>query len=217
MAADYHYNYALVATMLDRAHSTDASMLRQNMLAGEYDCLIPLVTGKNILIAWSWLWHDSFALAPYAKYITGIEILQPFVDIANKRMHERHIDNIYFIQGDFFTARTEIAYDVVVLNMGTIGNFDDKKTAINTLLKLWKVLTVWFREPNINHVTARVDMYKAEWGLFAVEWTTIREVESWLESTCTSKQEIDNIVADAGARVTYNHITLSYYVAIIQQ
>jgi hypothetical protein len=42
------------------------------------------IQGKDILVAWSGLWHDAFVLAEYNKYVTGIELIQNFVDEANE-------------------------------------------------------------------------------------------------------------------------------------
>ena len=216
MAADYKYNSALVASYLDMAHSTHASQLRQDLFRGENQLLTQLVTGKNILVVWSWLWHDSFALAPFARHITGVEILPEFIEIANTRLQKTDIDNISFLQWDITTFTSSIYYDVVVLNMWTIWNFDDKEAIINTLLGLWKVIAFWFREPNLHDIPARLEMYKIEWWEFAVDWTTIKEIESWMESTCTSKEELIRIAEKAWKMVTFNKITHSYYVAIIQ-
>lgn len=216
MAANYKYNTSLVASYLDKAHSTNASQLRQDLFRWENALLTNLVKGKNTLIVWSWLWHDSFTLAPFAAHITWIEIIPEFVDIANSRLGKTQLHNISFLQWDIMTFKPSAQYDVVVLNMWTIWNFDDKKAVIEILLGLWNTVVFWFWDVHIDDVSARLEMYKIEWGKFAVDWTTIKELESWMESTCTSKEEISYIAEVTWKKVVFNNITHSYYLAIIQ-
>lgn len=218
MAVNYHCNTDKIAQMLRNSHNPQICKIRKDFFDAEFSFLRTHIQGKNVLIAWSGLWHDSFALAEYCKYITGIELLQNFVDEANKSLKASNYKNIGFVCSDFLNYKCpDKHFDVVVLNMWTIGNFDDKESVVKSLFRMWKKLYFGFWTPEIKDISLRLQMYNEEKDFrdvnFEVDWTTIREENSWLESNCTNIEEIQNIVDSIWAEVIFYTVFKSFVVA----
>lgn len=208
MAVNYHKNTEKIAKMLRNAHNPEVCTIRKDFFQAEFNFLKQHIQGKNVLVAWSGLGHDSFELAEYAKYITGIELIQVFVDEANENLKKTQHTNISFMQWDFLNLDYADKYfDVVVLNMGTIGNFDDKKSVLTSLVRVAKMVYFWFRIPEEKDVSLRLHMYEEEKFReevsFQIEGTTIKEAISWLESNCTSQEEIADISKMIWAKVRF--------------
>lgn len=215
MSVNYHHNTDQIAQILRNAHNPEICKVRKDFFEAEFDFLKPLIQWKNILIAWSGLGHDSFALAEYCKYITWIELIQVFVDEANENLKKIWFTNITFLQWDFLNLDyPDKHFDVTILNMWTIGNFDDKKSVIKSLLRVANKLYFWFREENVKDVPIRLQMYQEEKELrnvlFEIEGTTIKEKISWLESHCTSRQEIEKIGQSLWTKISFYPIFYSF-------
>lgn len=220
MSVNYHSNTEQIAKMLRNAHDPEICRIRKDFFAAEFDFLKSQIQWKNVLVAWSGLWHDAFVLAEYNKYVTGIELLQNFVDESNESLGSSNHKNISFVCSDFLNYKCPDKYfDAVVLNMWTIGNFDDKESVVKSLFRMWKKLYFWFWTPNQNDVLFRLQMYNEEKEFrdvdFEIDGTTIREKNSWLESNCTEVGEIQNIVDNIWAEVRFYPVFKSFIVAEI--
>lgn len=108
-------------------------------------------------------------------------------------------------------------FDAVVLNMWTIGNFDDKESVVRNLFRMWKKLYFGFWIPEVKDIPLRLQMYNEEKNFrdvnFEIDWTTIKEKNSWLESNCTKIEEIQNIVHNIWAKVKLYPVFKSFVVA----
>jgi len=220
MAVNYYSNTDKIAQMLRNAHNTQICKIRKDFFDAEFSFFKSKIQGKNILVAWSGLWHDTFVLAQYNKYVTGIELIKNFVSEANENLKKTNYTNISFVQWDFLTYDFPDKYfDVVVLNMWTIGNFDNKSVVIKSLFKIWKKLYFGFWSPEEKDVLLRLQMYNEEKNFrdanFEIDWTTIKEKDSWLESNCTKIEEVQNIVDFIWAKVLFYAVFKSYIIAEI--
>jgi SAM-dependent methyltransferase len=229
MWANYHHNPEKVAQILKNAHNPNVSKIRKEFFDAEFSFFHNHIQNQNVLVAGSGLGHDSFILAEYNKYVTGIELVQLFVDGANEELNKTNQTNISFIQWDFFNLDyPDNFFDIAVLNMWTIWNFDDKESVIRSLKKVTKKLFFWFWEPVEEDVKLRLQMYKDEdmelvrglyknevWE-FEIDWTTIRERISWMESNCTSREEILAISQKMWVRVDFYPIFKSFVMAEVR-
>lgn len=221
MSVNYHQNTDKIAKILRNAHNPEVCTIRKEFFNAEFDFLKKYIWWKTLLIAWSWLGHDSFELAEYCKYITGIELIQAFVDEANENLKKTKHTNISFIQWDFLNLDYPDKYfDVVVLNMWTIGNFDDKSKVIESLFRVANKLFFWFWTPVETDVPMRLKMYEEEKSLeevaFEIDGTTIREQISWLESNCTAEENIQTIIGSIWAKVSLYSILKSFTIAEVR-
>lgn len=216
MAMNYHHNSQEIAQKLRNAHNPRVCIIRKDFFDAEFSFLKKHIQDKHVLIAGSWLGHDSFALAEYCKYITGIELIQTFVNEANQNLQKTKYTNISFIQWDFLDLDyPDDSFDIAILNMWTIGNFDDKEQVISAISRIAPKFFFWFREPVERDLPIRLQMYEEEWGKFQIDWTTIREVWFWLESRCTTRKEICDIAKDIWVKVKFHKVFLSYTMAEI--
>jgi len=218
MAVNYHGNPEKIARMLRNAHNPEVCTIRKDFFQAEFDFLKQHIRWKDVLIAWSGLGHDSFELAEYCTYITWIELIQAFVDEANENVKKTNYTNISFIQGDVFKLEyPDKHFDIAILNMWTIGNFDDKEKVIASLLRVAKIVYFWFRVPEEKDIPLRLKMYEEEKTLeeisFQIEGTTIKEMVSWLESNCTAEEDIQDISKKIWAKVSFYPIFKSFTMA----
>ena len=218
MSVNYHQNTDKIAKMLRNAHNPEVCTIRKDFFKSEFDFLKKHILWKNLLIAWSWLGHDSFELAEYCKYITWVELIKVFVDEANENLKKTQHTNISFIQWDFLNLDYPDKYfDVAILNMWTIGNFNNKSDVIESLFRVANKLYFWFRVPVEKDIPIRLKMYEEEKSLepvaFEIDGTTIKEKISWLESNCTTKDEIQNIINNIWAKVRFYAVFESFIIA----
>lgn len=221
MSVDYSNNTEQIAMMLRNAHNPKICKIRKEFFDAEFDFLKQNIQWKNTLIAWSGLGHDSFVLSEYCKYITGIELIQAFVDEAKDNLKKTKHTNISFVQWDFLNLNYPDNYfDVAILNMWTIGNFDDKEKVIQSLFRVAKILYFGFREPNEKDIQTRLKMYQEEKIFkdieFEIQWTTIKEIKSGLESNCTSREEILAISQKIWVNVDFYPIFKSFTMAEVR-
>jgi SAM-dependent methyltransferase len=124
--------------------------------------------------------------------------------------------NIAFVQWDFLDLEyPDNHFDIAILNMGTIGNFDDKESVIKEISRMAPKFFFWFREPVEKDVPIRLQMYKEEGGEFRADWTTIKEITYWLESNCTTRESVKEIAKKIWVHVKFHKIFLSYTMAEI--
>lgn len=218
MSVNYHNNTEQIAMMLRNAHNPNICKIRKDFFDAEFSFLKSYIQWKNVLIAWSGLGHDSFILSEYCKYITGIELIQAFIDEANDNLKKDGYTNISFLQWDFLNLDYwDKHFDVSILNMGTIGNFDDKEKVVQSLFRVANKLYFWFREPNKNDIQIRLQMYQEEKNFrdveFEIQWTTIKENLSGLESNCTKVESVQDIVDNIWAKVRFHPIFKSFIIA----
>jgi protein-L-isoaspartate O-methyltransferase len=98
MALNYHLNTEQIAKKLRNIHNPQMCTIRKDFFEKEFNFFKKHIQNKHVLVAGSGLGHDSFELAEYCKYITGIELIQAFVNEANENLQKVKHTNIAFVQ-----------------------------------------------------------------------------------------------------------------------
>lgn len=167
----------------------------------EYEFFRKHVNNKRVLVAGSGLGHDSIELAKYNKEVVRIELIEQLLKISIERT--KNFKNIKIIQGDFTkTSFENKSFDVSILNMGTIGNFDDeRKPIIKELLKVSNKLYADFYIPTLKALELRKTMYEQE-GYKNVEIQGRKIISSdRLDSKALEEKELEKDVKDLGFKV----------------
>jgi SAM-dependent methyltransferase len=191
MSTDYNKIERLLIERLSVAHSNKAT-IRAKFFEKEFDFFKKHIKGKNVFVAGSGLGHDAFELAKYNDSVVGVEILQSLVNYANKKK----LLNVKFICGDFLKSGYG-RFDVSVLNMGTIGNFDDKGQVVISLLEKSDVVYLDFYTPNC--FEERIQMYAQEGWSKVTEKNGVLSNPEGLESKSITRKEMEKIIHSIGA------------------
>jgi len=206
MALDYKLSIENIKQRLEVAHDPNQAVIRGEFFEAEYGFFRDNIRNQRVLVAGSGLGHDSFELAKYNREIVGVELSEPFVGHSRRRAEELGLDNVIFQYGDitnFLLGDGE--FDSVVLNMGTIGNFDDKQMVLNELLRVALKVYFDFYPPTPTGLEKRRKMYSEEkWENVRVQGSRVVS-DDCLDSISLSQEEIDAIVQSLGAKVKYHH------------
>lgn len=212
-----HISSEFVGRALLRAHDPKQAKVRAGFFKDEYKILRSQIHNSNVLVAGSGLGHDAFVLAPNNKFVTGIEIIKPFIGESKKEARKLNIKNIRFLHGDFMKLKPAKKFDVVVLNMGTIGNFDDPTKTLAKLLSLGEVLYFDFYSTQKKALIKRKKMYEEEsWSKLYIEGNKIRNQDGF-ESYSFSKMYIKNILDSLNAKVVFYPISDFAYLAEVKR
>lgn len=197
MPLDYNKE-KLIFDRLLIAHSNKAT-IRSKFFEKEFAFFKKHITNKNVFVAGSGLGHDAISLAQHNSSVLGVEISSLAVNYANKKK----LLNVKFILGDFLEDDYG-HFDVSVLNMGTIGNFDDKENVITSLLKKADKVYLDFYTPSC--FEERIQMYEEE------GWKNVREENGvivnseGLESKSITRKEMEKILLKVGAKGKFYRI-----------
>ena len=138
MALNYTQSIANIKNRLESAHSQKATIRRMFFYA-ESRFFKDNINNEKVLVAGSGLGHESFELASHNKDLVGVELLEPLVDESIKTAKKLKVDNVHFRCNDITKLPfTDDEFESAVLNMGTIGNFEDKISIILLLKKVSK-------------------------------------------------------------------------------
>ena len=206
MSLNYPDNVDVIIKRLNSAHNPEVSKIRTDFFMEENRFLRDNISGESVIVAGSGLGHDTFELSRYNSEVLGIEILRPLVEISQNKARELGINNVRFHCGDFITYSPEVTYDTCVLNMGTIGNFDDKKKVINSLLGYSRRLYCDFYLGDKPSLKKRKDMYEEEgWKNVRIHGKRIIS-DDGLDSASLSRLKLSNIVNTLGYSVKYHEL-----------
>ncbi len=197
----------LVKTIIKRlttAHDSSKAKIRGIFFQKEYEFLKKHIKNQVVLIAGSGLGHDSFELAKQNKEIVGIELLQELVEISKKRLNKLGFKNIKFQQGDFIKLEyLDNYFDSAILNMGTIGDLEDKVGIIEELLRVANVIYLDFYPPTRSGLQTRKKMYEEEkWQNVRIEGGVVIS-DDGLFSKSISKKKVSRIAELIDAKVKY--------------
>lgn len=145
------------------------------------------------------LGNDAFELAKYNNSVLGVEISPLLVNYANKKK----LPNTEFVAGDFL--KDDFGhYNVAILNMGTIGNLDDKASVILALLKKAGKVFLDFYIPAC--FEERIEMYEEE------GWKNVKEKDGvifnseGLESKSITRKEMEKLLKSIGVNARFYRI-----------
>lgn len=205
MSFDYKNLEHTALYRLTTANNKRQSKIRHEFFVKENEFFKKHFNNKFILVAGSGLGHDSFRIAKYNKKIIGIDILPLLVKRSNEKAKKRKTKNIKFKVGDFTKLKySNSHFDVAVLNMGTIGNFDDKEKVIKKLIRVAKEVYVDFYIGSIKALRKRKKMYEEEL------WKNVRIVgkdivsKNGLETQHISKKELKLIANKLKIKVSFH-------------
>jgi ubiquinone/menaquinone biosynthesis C-methylase UbiE len=185
-------------------------VVRKKFFEAEYAFFRKHIKNNNVLVAGSGLGDDSFVLAEFNKSVIGVELLSDLIDIARERCSAKGLKNTSFEAGDFTNLKySDNYFDAAVLNMGTIGNFDDKVVVIKELLRVSNKLFFDFYLPGLNNLRNRLKMYVEEgideMGNFVIDEKEEKIYnEAGFESTSYSPEEITKIIEQAGGQAKFH-------------
>lgn len=204
MTLDYLTHSKTIEERLLDSHDPKKATIRSKMLQSENNYFRANINNQNVLVAGSGLGHDTYELARYNRHVTGIELVPEFVDYSR-----RHIDlpNVNFVNGDFTDPKSiDGFFDSSVLNMGTIGNFDDPEEVIRSLLDVSSSLYFDFYFKESKALEKRERMYKEE------GWKNIRVIgdmivsDDGIEFKSFSEEEMDSIMASIERSAEYSQL-----------
>ena len=206
MALDYKLSTENIKQRLLVAHDPSQAVIRGKFFEAEYTFFREHIRNQRVLVAGSGLGHDSFKLAKYNQKVVGVELLEPFITYSNEQAEYLGLDNIVFQGGDItnlpFKNRE---FHSAILNMGTIGNFDDKQMVLNELLRVASKVYFDFYPPTSSGLEKRRKMYAEElWENVRVQGTKVVS-DDGLDSISLSQNEINSLVQTLGAKVKYHH------------
>lgn len=189
---------------LEVSHDPRQSIIRGKFFQSEYQFFRKHIRNQNVLVAGSGLGHDSIELAKYNKSVVGVELIKVFFEESQKRIKNLRLKNIEFQHSDFTKLPYPNKYfDSAVLNMGTIGNFDDKHMVLAELLRVAANVYFDFYPPNKKGLEERKKMYKEE-GWLNVRIKGVGLVsDDGLDSISLSPRDIEKVVRSLGAKVEF--------------
>ena len=194
---------------LERANDCNHAPIRCEMLLAKLNFFKTEFNNKNVLVAGSGLGDDSFKLAKFNKIVLGLEIVPQLLSISKNLKISQEVDNVLFTNTDFVeTKLPDKDFDVSVLNMGTMCNFNDtyKMRVISEMLRVSDILYFSFYLPDENSLRSRASMYREEWLQESkIEDVTISN-HSGLRSASISKQRVEELVSMCGYKVDFYSI-----------
>jgi len=195
MAFEYAKHIDKVMQALQTAHDLGIAKIRGGMIEKENEFFRMHIKDQRVIVAGSGLGHDAFELARYNKDVIGIDFIKPFVDYANEAKRDLGMWNTEFICGDFVKMKThKILIDSVVLNMGTMGNFEETSSLISGLSKHAPTIYMDLYLNDYESMITRKKMYEEEgFQNVRIERNKILS-DDGLYSCCPSKFELSRIV-----------------------
>ena len=205
MALDYKLSTENIKQRLLVAHDPKQATVRCQFFDAEYAFFRAHIRDQKILVAGAGLGHDSFELVGYNRAVVGVELLEPFVDYSRNQAKILGLDNVVFQQGDITSLLfSDGEFDSAVLNMGTLGNFDDKNQVLHELSRVANHVYFDFYPPTRDGLEKRRVMYSEEkWKNVRIEGTRVVS-DDGLDSSSLSQKEVSGIVHSLGLKVNYN-------------
>jgi len=203
MSLNYDQVSDLAEKILGNSHSQNAR-IRKEFFEKEYSFFRDHLRGQKVLVAGSGLGHEAIELAKQNKEVIGVEILGRLVKKSNEIAKEMGIKNLKFIEGDFLKLDFPEGYfDNAILNMGTIGSFDNRFSVIKSLLKVSKKVFFDFYPPKEKYLPKRKRMHEEEgWTNVVIDGDKLIS-DDGLESVSISNEEVEEIVKNLGAKVKF--------------
>lgn len=198
-------HWELIRKYLLRAHNSRIAKIRGAFFREEYALLRSKIKNQNVLVAGCGLGHDAFVLAKHNSVI-GIDIIKPFVNEAQQRAKKKGL-KINFLSLNFEQLPfCDNYFDSVILNMGTIGNFDNPAIVIQELLRVGKRFYFDFYVGDKEKLEKRKKMYEEE------SWSALHIVDNKIvnddgfESKSFSKNYFQKIARKLDVKITFHPI-----------
>jgi len=224
MSLDYT-NVEIIKQRLLNAHNPEIAKIRGNFFEKESAFFREHITNKTVLVAGSGLGHDAFVLAENNKDVLGIDMVPKFLEYASDKAYELGLKNVMFFEQDML--KLDPAYngplgefDVAVLNMGTISDFEGEGNVINILfwlLNYSKEVYFDFYPPTKTGLEIRKKMYEEEgWKNVKIENNVVVS-DDGLFSKSLSKDEIKKIAGVLMADIEFHTLCEFAEIAVIRK
>jgi ubiquinone/menaquinone biosynthesis C-methylase UbiE len=206
MSFKYKENEDKVFKYLILANDPLLSKRRKLFFKSESNFFKKNITGQKVLVAGSGLGHDSAKLSKYNKKVIGVEILKKLHNYSKKKFRFK---NLKFINKDIKDLDYKDKYfDSAVLNMGTIGNFNDRYILeiIKVLIRLSKTLYINFYKKDKVSLKERYKMYLEEGWLIPKIKNNIFYTSDGYFSRSFSKDDFNKYIIKLNLRVKYYNL-----------
>ncbi|MDD4412528.1 MAG: methyltransferase domain-containing protein [Patescibacteria group bacterium] len=204
MSLSYHDKEGVIFSRLEVAHNPAIAKIRGEFFEIENKFLRNYIQNEKVLVAGSGLGHDALELAKNNLEVVGVELLEALVIYSNKKAIEADFKNLKFICGDINKLPfKDNFFDSCVLNMGTIGNFDNKKEIINELLRVSNKLYFDFYPPTKKGLERRKEMYTQEGWENVLIMDNALVSDDGLYSKSINKSDIQKIANDLKADISF--------------
>ncbi len=158
---EYSNNSNIIKERLIIAHNQKIAKIRGDFFNSENLFFKKNIRDCVVLVAGSGLGQDAIELSKYNQKVIGIDIVPEFVDYSLK--NSKGISNLDFVVGDIKKINFPNKYfDISILNMGTIGDFDNKFKILKELLRVSKKVYFDFYPPENVGLEIRKKMYIEE-------------------------------------------------------
>lgn len=194
MALQYKKEAQNIIQRLKVAHTPSIARIRTRFFEQESLFFCGQIQGTRVLVAGSGLGNEAIELARFNIEVIGVEILKPLVELSKKEKEKAEISNLTFEEGDIRKLRFPDKYfGAAVLNMGTIGNFDDKFSVVKELSRVAHKVLLDFYPPNPEYYEERIKMYSEEgWKNVRMNGTIVIS-DDGLESRSLEETEFEDI------------------------
>lgn len=193
-------NHEDVIKSLRVAHDPLIAKIRSDFFVKENDFFKSYIKNLRVLVAGSGLGDDAFELAAYNMEVLGVEIFEEMVALARQEAKNRGLKNISFEKGDIYNLPYDNnSFGAAVLNMGSIGNFNDRELLIKELLRVSKRAYIDFYI--LENLDIRKKMYEEEgWKNVSIKDYAV-VLNNWLVSRSLPEQEFSRIAKNLGVEV----------------
>jgi hypothetical protein len=194
----YHnpqWNLENMLRIMCRCNNPDIAYTRMNFYYAEHIFFRKHIKNQSVLVAGSGFGMELLELSQYNKSVIGLEINPVLAGIS--RCYLRR-DNIKIVDGDFMDIKYKKEFDSSILNMGTIGNFDDEKK-IKIIKELKRVSTKAYIDfYTAGNIAKRLKMYREEgWKNPRVESDAVISDDGLYSETYTIRR-FKNLVKKSG-------------------
>lgn len=213
MALDYT-KFNNIYEKLTLAHNPKIAKIRGEFLKKESQFFRQYINNQKVLVAGSGLGHDSIELGRYNKEVLGIELFQNLLE-SSKQYETKKIK---FLRGDIRNIPClDNTFDCSILNMGSIGNFDNKKEILSELIRVSKKIYFDFYINTDYSLKKRVKMYEEEgWKNVKIIGEEIKS-EDGLHSEPTYKKDLKIIAKDLSTKIKfYDMCDIAFMAKIIK-
>jgi len=197
-------------TALLNAHNPSIAKIRVDFFKKEYYYFQNNIINKTVFDAGCGLGHEAIELAKYNTKIHAVDINEYLIKYAKQNIKNNNITNVKLDVLDFMNPNIKSnSYDVSILNMGTISDFDNQIEIINQFLRISKEFYFDFYDPSLISILKRKEMYEQE-GFYDIKircGALFTKKPFNFYSKSISKQELFNISKELNCKIEFTKLT----------
>lgn len=204
MNLEYKKEEEVIAARLEKAHDPSTAKIRGEFFQAENLFFSQNIRDQRVMVAGSGLGHDAFELAKNNSEVVGVELLENLITASEDKLRKQGINNLRFVRGNIENLPfKDNSFDATVLNMGTIGNFNDKVRVLSELLRVAKKIYFDFYPATPSGLEKRKQMYEEEgWHNVRIENEALIS-DDGLYSKSIKTKEIEDLAEKLGAKIFF--------------